>query len=273
MRKVIAIFGMPRSGTSYVGQIIDSSKDVAYRLEPIFSFRLKNMVDEKSTRKEFEHFFELAYDAFDDEFMNQLDKRKSGLYPTFDKSNPSVLAFKTTRFHQILPSLLELFSEDELKVVCVVRHPAGAISSWLRNPREFPHDIDYRSSREWRTGSCRKTAKEEFWGFDDWLAVTSAHIDLESRYSNFKLFQYEDIVINSQQKVKEIFDFCGLSFEQQTIQFLKDSQSNSIDDPYAVFKNRSVINQWKSKLDIEIQNEIIRDVKQSKLERFLFDPD
>ena len=273
MRRVIAIFGMPRSGTSYLGQIIDSSKDVAYRLEPIFSYRLKNKVDENSTREEFKQFFELAYNAADDEFMNQLDKRKSGIYPIFEKSETSILAFKTTRFHQILPSLLELFSEDELRVVCIVRHPAGAISSWLRNPREFPPNIDYRSTHEWRTGNCRKTAKEEFWGFDDWLNVTSVHINLESRYRNFKIFQYEDIVINPKQKVKEIFDFCGLSFEEQTLKFLKDSQSDSIDDPYAVFKDPSVINQWKKKLDIDIQNEIIKDVRKSNLERFLFESD
>ena len=43
MKKVIAIFGMPRSGTSFLGQILDSSPSVAYRLEPIFSYKLKNI--------------------------------------------------------------------------------------------------------------------------------------------------------------------------------------------------------------------------------------
>ena len=269
IKRVIAIFGMPRSGTSFLGQIIDSCPNVAYRLEPIFSYKLKNIVDENSTKEQYQDFFLQAFESDDDEFMNQVEKRQKGYYPTFNKDKIDILAFKTTRFHQILPTLLEHFNQDELKVISLVRHPAGAICSWINHPNEFPEGCDYK--QEWRSGQCRKTAKEEFWGFEDWKKVMGQHIDLESQYKNFRIFQYEDVVRNIEQETREMFDFAELPFTEQTRKFLLDSQNKNIDDPYAVYKNKNVVSKWKNNLDVSIQNEIINDIEGTPLERFLVD--
>ncbi|MCU7798967.1 MAG: sulfotransferase [gamma proteobacterium symbiont of Lucinoma myriamae] len=269
MKKVIAIFGMPRSGTSFLGQILDSCSNVAYRLEPIFSYKLKNIVDENSTKEEFLSFFEKAYNSDEDEFMNQVEKRKKGHYPTFKKDEKIYLAFKTTRFHNILPTLMKYFNEEELKVISLVRHPAGAIYSWINHPNEFPVNCDYKT--EWRSGNCRKTEKEEFWGFDDWKKVMSQHIELEMKYNNFRIFQYENIVRNIELETQEIFNFAGIPYTDQTREFLLESQSKNIDDPYAVYKNKDVISKWRKNLDIEIQTEIIKDIEISSLKKFLVD--
>lgn len=267
MRKVIAIFGMPRSGTSFLGQVLDSSPEIAYRLEPLFSYKLKNMVDENSSKEEFIDFFNKAFDSDEDVFMNQVEKREKGHYPVFTEKQPLYLGFKTTRFHQLLPTLLKYFNENELKVISLVRHPAGAIYSWINHPKEFPQELNYKD--EWKSGKCRKTAKEEFWGFDDWKDVMKQHIELEKQYSNFKIFQYESIIYNLEEEIKNLFSFIGLKYTEQTIKFLKESQSKNIDDPYAVYKDKSVTSKWKKLLDLDIQEEIIKDIKNSELERFL----
>ena len=267
IKKVIAIFGMPRSGTSFLGQIFDSSPQVAYRLEPIFSYKLKNMVNDKSTKEDFLAFFEKAFDSHDDDFMNQTEKRKKGHYPVFQKTKEDVLVFKTTRFHNLLPNLMELFDEDFLQVISLVRHPAGAISSWVTHPNEFPSNFDYKE--EWRSGSCRKSSVEEFWGFEDWKDVTSQHLNLENKYRNFHIFQYEDIVNNITDETKKIFDFSKIPYTRQTEDFLIKSQDKHIDDPYAVYKDKSVTLKWKKNLDKYIQKQIIDETKQSQLKRFL----
>ena len=267
INKVIAIFGMPRSGTSFLGQIFDSVPNVAYRLEPIFSYRLKNMVDEHSGKSDFEDFFKMAFNASDDNFMNQTTKRQKGCYPVFKKTKPKYLVFKTTRFHNILPSLLKHFSHEELKVISLARHPAGAIYSWISHPNEFPAGADYKN--EWLTGGCRKTAKEEFWGFDDWKKVMKLHMDLEQQYRNFKIFQYENIVNNIKSEVEQIFKFAGLELNKATVDFLEASQSAHLSDPYAVYKDKGVASKWKNLLDEEIQEKIISDVINTSLERFL----
>lgn len=267
MKKVIAIFGMPRSGTSFLGQVIDSCPEIAYRLEPIFSYKLKNLVDENSSREEFIDFFEKAFKSNEDEFMNQFEKRQKGYYPTFENKQPIYLGFKTTRFHNILPTLMEHFSDEELKIISLVRHPCGAIYSWINHPKEFPQNLNYRD--EWRSGNCRKTAKEEFWGFNDWIKIMNQHIELEKKYKNFKIFQYENIIYNIEEEVKKIYDFAKLSYTEQTKRFLKESQCKNIEDPYAVYKDKSVTSKWKKHLDLDIQKEIIKEIKDTQLERFL----
>lgn len=52
MIKPIAIFGVPRSGTSWLGQLFNSSERVAYRYQPLFSYAFKGRLNENSTLDE-----------------------------------------------------------------------------------------------------------------------------------------------------------------------------------------------------------------------------
>lgn len=265
-KTVIAIVGMPRSGTSWLGQIFDSSPNVAYRLEPIFSYAFKNAVDENSTKDEYKGLFDGIYISHDD-FLLQKDKREAGTYPTFLKrESPEFLAFKTTRFHHLLENMMRYF--ENLKMVSIVRHPCGAINSWLNTPREFPATAD--PMKEWRTGNCRKTAKEEFWGFDDWKKVTSMHMEFAKIYpEQFKIIRYEDLVEDTLPRTMELFNFTGLDLEGQTISFIRECHNHHNSDSYAVFKKKDVSCTWKDSLPKEIQKEIIEEIKGTPLEIFL----
>ena len=83
--QIIVIAGVPRSGTSWLGEIINSSPDVAYRFQPLFSYAFKDAVNADSSKKEYESFFKGIYRSLDP-FLLQTDKRTAGLYPTFEKS-------------------------------------------------------------------------------------------------------------------------------------------------------------------------------------------
>jgi hypothetical protein len=257
---------MPRSGTSWLGQIFDSSPNVAYRLEPIFAYAFKNAVDEKSSKEDYLGFFDGIYRS-KDEFLLQEDKRKLGIYPRFIKrENPEFLVFKTTRFHHLLEDILKYF--DNLKMISIVRHPCGAICSWLNTSREFPSSAD--PIIEWRTGSCRKTAKEEFWGFEDWKKVTLLHMYFEKQYpSQFKIIKYEELVKNTTKMTKDLFEFAGLGFENQTTKFIHDCHGRHDQDSYSVFKKKDVVFSWKSKLPLKIQKQIIDEIKETPLEIYL----
>lgn len=261
MKKIIAIVGMPRSGTSFLGQLFDSHPNVAFRMEPLFAYRLKNIVDENSSREEYIDFFNRAYDASDDEFMNQMDKREKGVYPIFQKEHQDILVIKTTRFHEILPILLHHFNSSELSIISVVRHPCGAIHSWLQHPKEFPQHLDKMD--HWRSGACRKTAKEEYWGFDDWKTVTKLHLSLEKRYENFRVFRYEDIVAHLEKMSDNLFAFAGLEKTAQVRQFISECQTRDDEDPYSVYKDKAVVTKWKGKLDETIAQTIINECLES----------
>ena len=266
-KNVIVIAGVPRSGTSWLGQIIDSSPNVAYRFQPIFSYAFKDAVNMDSDKRSFQEFFEGIYNSTDD-FLLQTDKKEDELYPTFEKTDkPKYLAFKTCRYQYLLSKMLEYFGN--LKLVGIVRHPCAAINSWLKNSREFPKDTDPR--KEWRFGSCRNKGRpEEFFGFYKWKEVSHLYLDLREKYpEQVWIVRYEELVDNPLLITKDIFNFIGLEFTEQTATFLKDCHAVHLESPYAVFKDKSVKDSWKSDLDPYIANEIIQSLQGTRLGRFL----
>lgn len=266
-KRIIVIVGMPRSGTSWLCQIIESSPLVRFKMEPLFSYKFKNIVNEYSSRDEYEKLFINAYNT-NDEFIDHTFKRKNGSYPTFNNKleNPPVLAIKQTRFHNIITRMMEYF--ENLKMVSIVRHPCGAINSWLKTPKEFPKNAN--PLLEWRYGECRKTGPEEFWGFEDWKKITRLHMDLEKKYSGrFIIVQYEYLVEHALEGIKSLFEFLDLEFGNSNKIFIKESQSKHMDDTHAVFKSPEVKDKWREELNPEIREQIIKEIKGTDLERFL----
>ena len=266
-KHIVVIAGVPRSGTSWLGEIINSSPDVAYRFQPIFSYAFKDAVNIESSKEDYEHFFSGIYESSDD-FLNQTDKRIAGIYPTFDKKkHPQYLAFKTCRYQYLITKMLHYF--ENLKLIGIIRHPCGVINSWLKNPREFPQDADPR--KEWRFGSCKnKGRSEEFFGFYKWKEVAHLYLDLKEKYPNQVLIiKYESLVYHPTGMSKSVFDFTGLKFTQQTRSFLTACNAVHKESPYAVYKNKSVKDNWRSELDPYISSEIIQEIEGTRLDRFL----
>ena len=264
---ILVIAGAPRSGTSWLGQIIDSSPDVAYRMQPLFSYAFKDAVNADSTVQEYVDFFRDIY-ASDDAFLLQTKQRQAGIYPIFEKGQQaSMLTIKMVRYHYLLQRMLHDFAN--LKVLSIVRHPCGVINSWLRAPREFPEGVDPR--KEWRFGGCRNQGrKEEFFGFYKWKEVAHLYLDLRDQYPDqVCIVQYEELVSRPVSMTLWLFEFAGLRVTEQTLAFLKTCHATHQEDPYAVFKDKAVAEQWKLQLDPDIVREIIQNLKGTRLARFL----
>jgi hypothetical protein len=258
---------MPRSGTSWLSQIFDSHPDVRFRLSPLFSYEFKNQLDENSDPKAWEEVLNGAYRSTN-EFMDQTRRRNSGEYPVFPEKNsdPSLLVIKDTRFHNLNRRALELLSD--LRMVVIVRHPCGAIHSWLTSRGEFPRDAN--PLLEWRSGKCRKTGYGEFWGFDDWKQVTRNHLALALDYpGRVRIQSYEELTASPTKEVEQLFAFAGLNVSQQTSEFLSGSHNRHIATDYAVFKNPSVAQRWKSELQPQIRDEIYAELQGTDLALFL----
>ena len=56
--KRIAIHSVPRSGSSWLGQILNSSPKVCFRFQPLFSYAFKDYLNEKSSQEDIMTFFE-----------------------------------------------------------------------------------------------------------------------------------------------------------------------------------------------------------------------
>ncbi|WP_083023477.1 sulfotransferase family protein [Vreelandella lionensis] len=240
MKKLI-ITGMPRSGTSWLGQIINSSPTVSFRTEPLFSYRFKNILNINSNGEEINNFFDRLINI-DDDFILQNDKVSKGHYPAFDKTSHEILAFKTTRHFELLELYLE--SVKDIEIIAIIRHPCAVINSWFHSYREFEKK-DCNKMHDWRTGQCRKNNETgEYWGFNDWIASTKLFLKLEKKYTNFHIVRYSSLVENTEKQTKDLFNKVGITVTEQTLEFIKNCHKHHDHNHYSVFKSKSVLNHW-----------------------------
>jgi len=265
-KKIILICGMPRSGTSWFGQIFDSSSDVAFRMEPLFAYKFKNIIDENSTEEEIISFFNDVY-LTEDDFINQKENRNAGVYDVFKKNQTQeFLVVKTTRHHNLLKRYLDLI--DCIEVISIVRHPCAVINSWINTDREFKSK-GCTVENDWKSGYCRKDGIGEFWGFSDWLSVTRQHIELSKKYQNFNIVEYANLIKDPEVVIKYLFNKMSILYTRQTASFLESCHNKHHDDPYSVYKNKEVESAWKDTLNCKIAEEIIKKTIDSGMDQFV----
>ena len=267
-RRVIAIHGVPRSGTTWLGTIFDSHSDVAFRFQPLFAYRFKDRIKLESSADDIRTFLMELYAVNDDPFILHYGRGVEPHLLNFRKQeSPSTLAFKEVRYHHLIGRFLD--AVGELKVVGIVRNPCAAINSWLQAPREFKKE--WQPSAEWRYAPSKNLGRiEEYNGFEKWKQATCAFLKLQQEYpERFHLIQYEQLVVDPMSVIEDAFSFVGLRMEKQVMEFIKMSQSRHSDDAYALFKCPSVRERWRSELDPLIAEEITKDLRGTALEKFL----
>ncbi|NIK91374.1 sulfotransferase [Mangrovimonas sp. CR14] len=266
--KKIAIHSVPRSGSSWLGSILDSSPYVAYRFQPLFSFGHKGQLTPESTTSDIDNFFVDILHT-NDKFVLQKEGVAKDIDLKFKKQEITHIVYKEVRYHHILKNLLE--KDKEVKVIGLIRNPMAVINSWLKAPKEFRREKNWKELEEWRYANLKNLNKvEEFNGYEKWKEVAELFLSLNAKYPNrFLLVHYSDLLKNEKQMVKEIFDFCELNMEAQTYDFIKDSRLQNNEDAYSVFKTKRSDSKWQKELNPLILNEIKNDLKHTHLEGFL----
>lgn len=264
----IAIHGVPRSGTTWLGEIINSSPTVRYKYQPLFSYELKDFLDDKSDLKKIKEFFK-KLDEINSPFLDQEEAKRKGIIPEFQKNQITHLVYKEVRYHHILKNLL--VNDPEIKVIGIIRNPMATINSWITSPREFRKDEGWSEIEEWRHAikkNCHKP--EEFYGFEKWKEVAYLFHGLANQFpERFYLINYNHLLKETLHTVKYLFKFCGLPIEQQTIDFLNSSKSIDKKGAYSVFKVKKFDDKWKNSLNKKIIFAIQKDLRNTPLEKYL----
>lgn len=262
----IAVFGVPRSGTTWLSQIFNSHPDVALRFQPLFSYGHKGSLTAYSSDKEIRSFFdEILYsqDAF---ALMATEFQKN--YPTFQKSTtPTHIVFKETRYLHIIENILALCSE--VKIVGIIRNPLAVLASWVSAPKEFNPEWDIHN--EWRGApSKNQNRPEEFYGFNKWKESAEAFLRFRSQFpQQFFLVRYDELNRTSLETTKSVFDFCELKVCDQVEKFLSESKSRHDSDPYSVFRSKANDNHWQGVLPDKIVKQIVLELKHTPLDIFL----
>lgn len=259
--KKIWIFGVPRSGTSWFGQIFNSSPRVKFCFQPLFAYAFKDRLTEKSTLKDMQLLYRELLKTEDD-FILQKEKIEKGHYPDFQKDIiPDFLVMKEVRYINIVENLLE--KDPDVKVIGIVRSPLEVMASWKKAPKEF--NPEWSFEKEWEKAQSKNLGeKEEFYGYNKWKEAVLLFKKLKKQYpDNFYLVYYKDLKEECETQVKKIFEFCELPFQEQTKNFIFKSTNSHQDDPYSVYKKST--GNWENELPQKIINEIKEDCEKSGL--------
>lgn len=265
----IAIHSAPRSGSTWLGEILNSSPTVNYSYQPLFSYAYKGKLTTSSSKEEIIDFFEKISKSNDD-FINQVEKRKSGDLPSFIKHpEPEAIAYKEVRYHHLLPHLLA--NDDKLKAILLIRNPLSVINSWLRAPKEFREDLGWNELTEWRNAPNKNLDRpEEFNGFEKWKDSTRIFLSLKQTYpTRICLVKYSDLLNSPLAETKRIFGFCDLPITEQTTSFLDQSLKYKNEDAYSVYREKQTDQKWITQLNPVIANKIINELIDTDLRVYL----
>ena len=255
-KSVVALYGVPRSGTSWLGQILDSCPDIVFRFQPLFSYRFKNRITTESTKEDIEYFFQELYCEDKDIFLNQIENKKRGMYPLFERKeqNPSVLAYKEVRYLYTIPLLLQRY--DGIKIIGIVRNPYDVLESWINAYLEYKPEWDI--FQEWLFATKKNEYRpENYFGYYKWKEFIKMNVEMQKKYpDNYRIVRYEKLAEKAIYVTKDLFDFLDIPYTAQTEKFLKDSQSKTIDNAYAVYRNKNEV----QKKDFYLPNAVRKDI-------------
>lgn len=269
MNKKLAIYSVPRSGSSWLGEIINSSPSVNYCFQPLFSYAFKSQLSSESSSGEINVFFEKITTS-DDDFVRQKYERELGRKPKFEKSNEQYTAFKEVRYLHIIKNLLE--KDREIKVIGLVRNPISVLNSWKNAPREFREDLGWDFEQEWESANLKNEGRvEEYFGYNKWKEAALLFDDLQVQYPDrFLIVDYSDLVSNLNDTVFNVFDFLKLPVTEQTQVFLEATAKRGQSGTYSVYNGkRDTTTDWRNQLPKHITEQIVSDCKSSNLTKYL----
>jgi hypothetical protein len=267
--KRIALHGTPRSGTTWLGEIINSSPEVIYKFQPLFSYDLKSFLGSTSSREQIDEFFQLLRQS-NDPFCNQVESRNSGELPFFEKDkNHSTIAYKEVRYHNILHNLAR--RDPSIKFIFLIRDPTEVLTSWFHAPREFRNDLGWNFEEEWRYAFKKnQNLPENYFGFEKWKESALIFLDLQSRIpERVRILNYSEFRNALYLNTQNLFDFMEIPFVQQTIDFLHASTDKDAKTEYGVYRVQKKRSNFLKENYPSIWKEVYNELKNSPLEKFL----
>lgn len=224
--RTLAIFGPPRSGTSWLGQLLNHHPAVAYRFQPLFAYEFKDWFGLHGVSSDSVRAFHAAILEARSDFV------LTDLRPPKDAA-PRLLAWKEVRYHGLMAPLVASGALDRL--VYLVRDPVDVVDSWYRAPKEFRAGQDIHA--EWRDAPSKNVDDSEWNGFARWKESLRIALDLaRSHPARVTLVRYERLRADPRATLARLLQDEGLSMAPEVEAFIAASTSRGEDDAYSVFR-------------------------------------
>lgn len=275
--KPILVTGSPRSGTSWVGRIIEQVPFIRYIHEPFnitgqpcqcgvhFPYWFYH-VSPRNSHEYDDHLKHVMYPAY--KAVGLLNLIKEMVQSR--RVRPLLKYLRAYRFHKVLvKDPLAVFSAEtlaclfDMDVIVVIRHPAAVVSSYkaLNWTVPFSHFLNQPELMEEHLSPFRAEiedfAKKEYDIVDQvallWKLIHYMILNYENTHPDWIYVRFEDLASDPMYGFQSLFNRLDLPFAEhiQTAirtHSLKAPVSETI-PPYAVKKNSAqVINKWKKSL-------------------------
>ena len=241
----VAVFGCPRSGTSWLGQLFNAHEAVAYRYQPLFSYEFKDWFGRHGLSPAALSAFGEALLAARSAFVLQdLQPPKLPM--------PSHLVWKEVRYHHLIPALAAM--RPMHRIVYLHRAPVQVINSWFQAPKEFRPGQDIHE--EWQFAPSKNVDPSEYNGLAKWKESMGLALAVQAAWPDrICLVSYERLRADPAGQLARLFAQVGLPPSAQVQEFVQASTGRHEDDAYSVFRTREL----PMRLPADIRDQILAD--------------
>ena len=271
-----------RSGSSFVGRILNEHPDIAYLFEPLQLIARKSTKGKDTNASRIDGFMRKLFNcSFTDASQYFIrDSRRTRLSPvacsmfmrygpggaggcTADDVKrlettcielPQAVAIKTIRIYEIHLKLVLEFLREHLQVIHLVRDPRGTISSRLtisasheKQTREIYIKKNFEKLVEQTSSHCRRIR-------DAVDRIASWKADDPSFNDFYHLVRYEDFAYHPETAARRLYADIGMSIHERVLTWLRkatgNSQSKSL---YSTVRNSTqTAEAWRYKLPFRL---------------------
>ena len=233
--QIISIHSVPRSGSSWLLSIFNSHMNTKCVYQPLFSYAFKDVLNENSTKCDFNTFIDnisVTNDDFCTMKSNLHTNNGKNLPLIFNKNITTSVVMKHVTHHYLIDHLINF--DSNIKIIGLIRNPENTIASQMKASHENLID--------WLDGTDKNIGKECYFGFNKWIQINKYFIKLKEKFEhNVYLIEYENLLKNPHEEINKLFIFCGLTMDLQTENFIHESTTISDTYDYSVFRDKKTM--------------------------------
>jgi len=235
--KLVFIISQPRSGSTYLQNILSNNENVNTCSEPWILLNFTNFIKPELLQATYNYkWANLAFNDFLDKYPSiELSKRLKkvilDLYEPMAEGYDLVID-KTPRYWEILEEIMELFPKS--KIIILKRHPMDVAVSIIKT---------------WKITSLAKLSR---FRRDLLLAPTVLHNFSERQLKNPRVYslKYEDLINNKAEEVENLYNWLGLTYTHNVLKTDKNKKYKGLyGDPFQnnLATSNTIVNQLKDK--------------------------
>ncbi len=223
---LIFLISQPRSGSTLLQKIIGNHSKIYTRSEPWIMLPFAYSLKKTGNWSEYDNLlYQMASNDFISNlsegkttYLNELKSLSLNLYKDYlNKSKCEFFLDKTPRYYFIYKELLEIFPNS--KYILLIRNPLAILNSILTT---------------WVKDDYNKLSKYKY---DLFFAIK--YITNLEKESNIHLIKYENLLASPVEKVKEIFNYLDINYEEGLFTH-RNREKMFFGDPENVYKYKNI---------------------------------